>query len=186
MSSKTLLTADELKLMPYDDSVQTELDEWGTMPPAGGDHGGCEVAIGAALYNYARRRRLGKVYPGNTGFRLVPQTVRVPDVASLPSEHVNAIHSRGFVMGAPDLAVEIFSLSDNVRQLMRIVKQYSQAARTQFGLSILTAAKSVAGVDRNRSFVEQERSDRGPLSCFPGSPFLSPNSSSSIPESTLE
>jgi len=37
------------------------------------------------------------------------------------------VHGRGFGKGAPDLAVEIFSPSDNVRQLMRKVKQYFAA-----------------------------------------------------------
>jgi Uma2 family endonuclease len=35
--------------------------------------------------------------------------------------------SKGFAKGAPDLAVEIFSPSDSVRQLMRKVKQYFAA-----------------------------------------------------------
>jgi Uma2 family endonuclease len=41
MSTKTLITADELEQMPGDDSVQIELDEGEliTMPPAGGEHG---------------------------------------------------------------------------------------------------------------------------------------------------
>ena len=42
-------------------------------------------------------------------------------------ERVDAIWSKGFGKGAPDLAVEIFSPSDNVRQLMRKVKQYFAA-----------------------------------------------------------
>jgi Uma2 family endonuclease len=129
MSSKTLLTADELELMPDDDSVQTELDEGEliTMPPAGLDHGNCELAIAAILRNYVKRHRLGKVYPGDSGFRLAPDTVRVPDVSFVRAARLEAVHSRGFGKGAPDLAVEIFSPSDNVRQLMRKVKQYFAA-----------------------------------------------------------
>jgi Uma2 family endonuclease len=129
MSSKTLLTADELELMPDDDSVQTELDEGEliTMPPAGLDHGDCEVAICAILRNHVKRHRLGKVYSGDSGFRLADHTVRVPDVSFVRTERLEVVHSRGFGKGAPDLAVEFFSPSDNVRQLMRKVKQYFAA-----------------------------------------------------------
>lgn len=129
MSSKTLLTADELEQMPDDDSVQIELDEGEliTMPPAGMDHGDCGTAITIALGGFVKKHRLGKVYSADTGFRLKDDTVRAPDVAFVRQERVETVHRRGFGKGAPDLAVEIFSPSDNVRQLMRKVKQYFAA-----------------------------------------------------------
>ena len=129
MSTRTLITADELEQMPDDDSVQLELDEGEliTMPPAGGDHGFHETEIGFLLNGFVKKHRLGRVYSGDTGFRLGPGTVRSPDVAFVRAERVKAIHRRGFVDGTPDLAVEIFSPSDSVRQLMRKVKQYFAA-----------------------------------------------------------
>jgi Uma2 family endonuclease len=42
-------------------------------------------------------------------------------------ERLATVHRKGFGKGAPDLAVEIFSPSDSVRQLMRKVKQYFAA-----------------------------------------------------------
>jgi Uma2 family endonuclease len=129
MSSKTLLTADELELMPDDDSVLTELDEGEliTMPPAGVEHGGCRGDIAILLGSYVKKHRLGRVYVADTGFRLRQDTVRAPDVAFVRRERLDAVKSKGFAKGAPDLAVEIFSPSDNVRQLMRKVKQYFAA-----------------------------------------------------------
>ena len=129
MSTKTLLTADELEQMPDDDSVQTELDEGEliTMPPAGEDHGNCEVEIASILRNHVKQHRLGRVYAGDTGFRLSDGTVRAPDVAFVRQERLEALKSKGFAKGAPDLAVEIFSPSDSVPQLMRKVKQYFAA-----------------------------------------------------------
>ncbi len=128
MSRRTLLTADELEQMPDDDSVQIELDEGEliTMPPAGGDHGYLGVEISAVLRNFVKSRKLGRVYAADTGFRLGDDTVRSPDVAFVRASRA-AIHSRGFVKGAPDLAVEIFSPSDSFRQLHRKVKQYLAA-----------------------------------------------------------
>jgi len=129
MSTKALLTADELELMPDDDSVQIELDEGELirMPPAGLEHGDLESNILLVLGNYVKKDRLGKVFPGDTGFRLNDGTMRVPDVAFVRAARLPAIAGKGFAKGAPDLAVEIFSPSDSVRQLMRKVKQYFAA-----------------------------------------------------------
>ena len=126
MSTKTLLTAAELEQMPDDDSVQTELDEGEliTMALAWEGHGFLEMKIGSILWIHVSRKRLGRVYTGDTGFRLRDDTVRAPDVAFVRQERVEALTSKGFAKGAPDLAVEIFSPSDSVPQLMRKVKQY--------------------------------------------------------------
>jgi len=129
MSTKTLLTADELEQMPDDDSVRTELDEGEliTMPPAGEDHGYRGSEIDSILRSYVKSKRLGRVYNADTGFRLSAGIVRAPDVAFVRRERLEEIKSKGFAKGAPDLAVEIFSPSDSVPQLMRKVKQYFAA-----------------------------------------------------------
>jgi Uma2 family endonuclease len=126
MSTKTLLTADELEQMPDDDSVRLELDEGEliTMPPAGEEHGFLGTEIGAILRNFVKPRGLGRVYDSSTGFRLNDGTVRSPDVAFVRLERVASLKGKGYLRGAPDLAVEIFSPSDSVPQLMRKVKQY--------------------------------------------------------------
>ena len=110
MSSRTLLTADELELMPDDDSVQIELDEGEliTMPPAGEEHGDVGAEITILLGNFVKKHHLGKVYTADTGFRLRHDTVRAPDVAFVQQTRVDAIRSKGFAKGAPDLAVEYF------------------------------------------------------------------------------
>ncbi len=129
MSAKPLLTADELERMPDDDSVRTELDEGELirMPPAGWDHGSHGVNVTTILHHYVKKHRLGKVLSADTGFRLGNDTVRAPDVAFVRKERVEALASKGFAKGAPDLAVEIFSPYDSVPQLMRKVKQYFSA-----------------------------------------------------------
>jgi Uma2 family endonuclease len=129
MSRGTLLTADELARMPDDDSVQIELDEGEliTMPPAGMEHGDVGAEITAILRNHVKKHRLGRVFSADTGFRLRDDTVRAPDVAFVRQARVEELRGAGFAQGAPDLAVEIFSPSDSVRQLMRKVKQYFAA-----------------------------------------------------------
>src|ERR1700679_2682967 len=118
MSSKTLVTAAELERMPDDDSVRIELDEGEmiTMPPAGMDHGDCGVELTLLLGNYVKQHNLGKIYSGDTGFRLSHDTVRAPDISSVRQSRLATVHRSGFGGGAPDLAVEIFSPSDSVRE----------------------------------------------------------------------
>ena len=123
------MTAAELERMPDDDSVRTELDEGEviTMPPAGEDHGHYESEFVILLGSFVKRRRLGRIYTGDTAFRLSQNIVRCPDVAFVRAARVAEVRGPGFINGAPDLAVEIFSPSDSVRQLMRKVKQYFAA-----------------------------------------------------------
>jgi Uma2 family endonuclease len=129
MSRKTLLTADELEQIPEDDSVQIELDEGEliTMPPMSLDHAYYESEFASILRAYVKKHRLGRVYTGDPGFRLNDHTVRAPDIAFVRQERLTEMEGKGFAKGAPDLAVEIFSPSDSVPQLMRKVKQYFAA-----------------------------------------------------------
>jgi len=125
----TMITAEEFEQMPDDDSELTELDEGEliTAPLSGLMHGCCETNVAFLLGGHVKKHSLGRVYCGNTGFRLSGYTVRGPDVAFVRVERVQAVHSWGFIKGAPDLAVEIYTRGDNVRQLMRKVKQYFAA-----------------------------------------------------------
>jgi Uma2 family endonuclease len=129
MSTRTLITAEDLARMPDDDTVRIELDEGEliTMPPAGEEHGFCGLNIGRILGNHVKKYRLGRVYGSDTGFRLNATTVRAPDVAFVRKERLASVRQGVFANGAPDLAVEVFSPSDSVRQLMRKVKQYFAA-----------------------------------------------------------
>jgi Uma2 family endonuclease len=129
MVTKTLLTADDLARMPDDASVQIELDEGEliTMPPAGEEHGHVGMDLGSELAQFVKKRKLGRVYGADTGFRLNDRTVLAPDVAFVRKERLPTVRSKSFANGAPDLAVEIVSPSDGVRQYTRKVKQYLAA-----------------------------------------------------------
>src|SRR5260370_3336696 len=116
MSTKTLVTADELEQMPDDDSVQIELDEGEliTMPPAGEEHGDHGNQIAFVLTRHVREHKLGKVYSADTGFRLGGDTVPAPDVALVRRERGQANRRQSFAKGAPGPAIEIFFPSDNL------------------------------------------------------------------------
>ncbi|HEY7338141.1 MAG TPA: Uma2 family endonuclease [Bryobacteraceae bacterium] len=129
MSTKTLLTADELEQMPDDDSTQIELDEGEliTMPPAGEEHSDIEAEIVMVLRTFTKKHNLGRIYTGDVGFRLSDDTVRAPDVSFVRRERLDAVRSKSYIKGAPDLAIEIRSPYESFRQLMRKVKQYLAA-----------------------------------------------------------
>jgi Uma2 family endonuclease len=129
MATRTLLTADDLARMPDDASVQIELDEGKliTMPPAGEEHGHVGMDLALLIGHFVKAKKLGRVYGADTGFRLNDRTVFAPDVAFVRQERVEAVRSKSFAKGVPDLAVEIHSPSDGIRQTTRKIKQYLAA-----------------------------------------------------------
>ena len=114
-----LVTADELLAMP-DDGMQRELIRGvltEDMPP-GDEHGVLVARIGRLFGNYCEEIDYGDVRVGDSGFVLErnPDTVRGPDVAwvspdRLPSPVI------GFAQVAPDLVVEVKSLSNSNREM---------------------------------------------------------------------
>jgi Uma2 family endonuclease len=129
MAVKKFMTADDLARMPDDASVQIELDEGEliVMPPGGEEHGHVETDLAVLLGGFVKVHKLGRVYGGDTGFRLNDRTVLAPDVAFVRQERLEAVRSKSFANDAPDLAVEIFSPSDGIQQTTRKVKQYLAA-----------------------------------------------------------
>lgn len=125
MGAKTLLTIGQLAGL-HDESCRYELDEGEliTLAPASEEHGDIGAEIVTRLRTFAKERNLGKVYMSDTGFILSPDTLRLPDVAFVKSSRLGERNPRHYFEGPPDLAVEVFSPSDSVPQLMRKVRQY--------------------------------------------------------------
>jgi Uma2 family endonuclease len=125
---RTLLTAGEFfQLYSHREGnyelVKGEVIE---MPPPGGVHGVVAVNIATALHTFVRQHDLGRVVV-ESGFRLgsQPDTVRGPDVAFITRERIPAEGlPRAFFEGAPDLAVEIVSPTDNATELEIKVHDY--------------------------------------------------------------
>jgi Uma2 family endonuclease len=76
---------------------------------------------------YVRAQKLGRVYTNETGFVLMsdPDTVRAPDVAFLRRERLTEGRSpRGYIRGAPDLAVEVISPSDRYTEVAEKIAEW--------------------------------------------------------------
>jgi Uma2 family endonuclease len=114
-------TADELLKLPRG-KVRYELvkGELQSMSPAGSEHGAVTLRLSTLLDQFVTDRGLGLAFGAETGFLIHrdPDTVRAPDLAFVGQERIPPESPpQGFWPGAPDLAVEVVSPGDVVREI---------------------------------------------------------------------
>ncbi len=97
-----------------------------TMCPAGYEHGDVITVISHALASVVYENKLGRVYDGQTGFRIRLDTCYCPDVSFVSKQRFKLITlAKGKLFyGTPDLAVEVLSPSDSITQTEEKVKGY--------------------------------------------------------------
>jgi Uma2 family endonuclease len=133
MATRTRLTADDLWRMGEGDVCRELVDgEVIEMTPSGGVHGDVTGKVYRRLADHVDTRRLGKVVVGDVGFVLAlpsdPERVRAPDVAFISTARLpEGRLPQGFITGAPDLAVEVLSPSDNPVEVQQKVRDYLEA-----------------------------------------------------------
>ena len=130
-TQKTLLTADEFyRLYSHKDGRYELVDgEVVEMAPVRRRHGRTAINIGAAFHNYCRI--IGVGWPEvEVGYRVRsgPDTVRGPDVSLvLSAESEDDDQENSFVIGAPDIAVEVVSPSNTAAEIERKISEYLAA-----------------------------------------------------------
>jgi Uma2 family endonuclease len=119
-------TDEELEALPKDGYKYELLDGELIMSPAHARHGKICVRLSAILLNFADRHKLGDVYDSSTGFRLAPDVLLSPDVSFVSNARLRKIliAPDKFLLGAPDLAVEVLSPSDRLQQVRRKLDRY--------------------------------------------------------------
>jgi Uma2 family endonuclease len=133
MATRTRLTADDLWRMGEGDVRRELVDgEVIEMTPAGGVLGEVVAKLCRRLADHVEAHRLGKVVAGDVGFVLAlpsdPERVRAPDVAFLSTRRLpEGRLPQGFIAGAPDLAVEVLSPSENPVEVQQKVRDYLEA-----------------------------------------------------------
>lgn len=167
------VTADALFEM-RDDGFRRELvrGEVRTMTPTGGLHGVVVAKITIALGQYVDAHHLGCLLGAETGFKLAaaPDTLRAADVSFVRRERIpeSGIPEK-FWPGAPDLAVEVLSPDDRVREVDDKVDDW-----------LLSGTREVWIVSPHRRSVTVHRVDVPPVTlretdqitggeCLPGS-----------------
>ena len=133
MATKVRLTAEDLWKLGGGDTRRELVDgEVREMAPAGGVHGDVTARICRGMAEHVAGHGGGKVLVGEVGFVLeLPydrDRVRAPDVAfvttaRLPEGRLPA----GFIRGAPDLAVEVLSPSDDPVDVQQKIRDYFDA-----------------------------------------------------------
>ncbi len=130
MATKPRITAQELWQLGEGDIrrelVNGEIVE--TAPP-GGVHGQVTGRICRRQAEHVERCGGGEVVVGDVGFVLTlpsdPERVRAPDVAFVSSSRLpEGRLPEGFLSGAPDLAVEVLSPTDNPVEVQQKVRDY--------------------------------------------------------------
>jgi Uma2 family endonuclease len=123
-----LMTAEELIKLPRGrfryELVNGELRQ---MSPAGQNHGKLAARLTVALGRYVEEKGLGEVYAAETGFKLRadPDTVRAPDASFVRLERAEEVgDAKGYFPGPPDLAVEVLSPNDTVREVEEKVAEW--------------------------------------------------------------
>jgi Uma2 family endonuclease len=148
MVTKGRVTAEDLWRLGEGD-IRRELvnGEVVEMAPVGGIHGQVTTRICRSLSEHTERHGGGEVLTGDVGFVLNlpndPERVRAPDVSFVSTHRLpGGQPPEGFFPGAPDLAVEILSPSDNPLQIQLKVRDYLDAG-TRLVWVIAPQAKTV-------------------------------------------
>ena len=129
-TTEQVTTAEQLLNSPDLGPCELVWGELVMVPPGGGEHSEIGImGIALALGSFVKQRRLGVVYGPDAGFQIGhnPDTVRVPDVAFVRAERIPPDRSKGFIQGAPDLAVEILSPTDRASEVNAKVEEWLEA-----------------------------------------------------------
>ncbi len=162
-----LMTADELLKLPRGrfryELVKGELK---TMSPSGSEHGVIVVNMTLLLGPHVKKHQLGVVFGAETGFKIAsnPDTVLAPDVAFVRYDRIpDSGIPKKYWPGAPDLAVEVISPGDTVKEVdKKVAAWFSAGTRLVWiinpKLRSITVYRSLTDV---RVFTEGEELDGG-------------------------
>jgi Uma2 family endonuclease len=129
MTTRTLMTIEQYDALPEREGVKYELNEGELLtvsPSPRLIHNRVRDEIGFRLREFARSRQLGEATM-ETDFKLTEGTIRIPDVAFVCADRLAGIDPRQRLEGAPDLAVEVASPSDDPDDLVLKAQQYLAA-----------------------------------------------------------
>jgi Uma2 family endonuclease len=123
------MTIEQYDALPEREGVKYELNEGELLavsPSPRLVHNRVRDEIGFRLREFVRSHQLGEVTM-ETDFKLAEGSIRIPDVAFVRADRLLGIDPRQRLEGAPDLAVEVASPSDDPDDLVLKAQQYLTA-----------------------------------------------------------
>jgi Uma2 family endonuclease len=126
-----LITADELLALPRGNERRELIDGvLRTMSPSGAEHVVVAAELLRRLGNFVHEHQWGRIFSSEGRFviRRNPDTVIAPDAAFVTAERIAAQGiPAGYWDGAPDLAVEVASPHDRMRDIDDKVDEWLKA-----------------------------------------------------------
>lgn len=158
------LTEEEFMALPDDGHKYELVDGEAKEVPTGFMHGVIAVTLILMLGMIARQ--FGRLADSSTGFRMAGGNVRSPDVSFVRRERLpDGIAPSGFFDGAPDLAIEIISESEDRSDAARkIVEYFESGAQQVWTVQPLTQSVTVyKSLDNVRTYEAHEELTGGDL-----------------------
>ena len=126
IAKKKVWTDEDLESLPRDGYKYELVDGELIMSPVNAGHGSVCMRLSAQLFNHVQRHKLGEVYDSSTGFKFSEKVLLSPDVSFVSKARLRKllVAPEKFLAGAPDLAVEVLSPSDHMRQIHRKLDLY--------------------------------------------------------------
>lgn len=120
-------TVDEYMQLSFEGDKNSELigGKIVVAPPLGDEHGQIADEIRYHIFRVDPERKLGKVWM-NSRFRLTEVDAPAPDLGFVVAERV-APRTAGVIPVTPDLAVEVISPSDELKDINKKIELYQQA-----------------------------------------------------------
>jgi Uma2 family endonuclease len=125
-AEETLITGEELAAMGDIGPCELVGGRIVRMSPTGDEHGGIEIALGAAIYEFVRTSKVGKVRVGEVGIytRRNPDHVRGAHVIFISNERYANKTAAPFLEIAPDLVVEVLSPGNTYSEMTEKLREY--------------------------------------------------------------
>jgi Uma2 family endonuclease len=125
MLQKKTWTEDELLALDVEGKCELVEGEL-VVTPAGYEHGIIGIRVATALEGFVRPRKLGRVAGPDLGCWMKNGSLRSPDVSFIRTERLRRLVAdvRRFFPAAPDLAVEVLSPSESLRNMNDKINEY--------------------------------------------------------------
>lgn len=126
---KKKMTADEFARVAGSARAELMYGRMVEMAPASYQHGKYVARLTHFLGQFVYPQNLGELVGAETGFIInAEDNVRAPDVAFISAERLSRMaEPEGYLVGAPDLAVEVVSKYDTARMVREKVNEWLAA-----------------------------------------------------------